>query len=69
MAETIQGKSYQNVLKIEVRPQVRSLTDAWGQTGEITQLHFAKGIGLIYAETIANSFMKLHWELSSYSIK
>ena len=69
VAETIQGKSYQNVLKIEVRPQVRSFTDAWGQTGEITQLHFAKGIGLIYAETIANSFTKLHWELSSYSIK
>lgn len=69
VGETIQGKSYQNVLIIQVRPQVRSLTDAWGETGEITDLYFAKGVGLIYAQTIANTFTKLHWELSSYLVK
>ena len=69
VGETVQGKSYQNVLVIEVRPQVRSLTDAWGETGEITDLYYAKGVGLIYALTISNSFTKLHWELTNYVVK
>ena len=69
VGETIQGKSYQNVLVIEVRPQVRSLMDAWGDTGEIIYLYYAKGVGLIYTKTIANSFIKSHWELNNYSIK
>ncbi|MEP7231415.1 MAG: hypothetical protein ABI691_14235 [Ginsengibacter sp.] len=68
VGETVQGKSYKNVVVIEVRPQVRSLTDAWGETGEITDLYYAKGIGLIYALTIANSFTKLHWEVSNYMV-
>lgn len=68
VSKTIQGKSYQSVIVIQVRPQVRSLTDAWGETGEITDLYFAKGVGLIYAYTIANSFIKLHWELSNYMV-
>ena len=68
VGETIQGKSYQNVIWIQVRPQVRSLTDVWSETGEITDLYYAKGIGLIYAYTIANSFIKLHWDMGSYMV-
>jgi len=69
ISETIERKSYKNVLIIQVRPQVRSLTDPWGETGEITDLHFAKGVGLINARKITNSFTTLHWELNSYLIK
>ncbi len=69
VGETVQGKSYQNVLVIEVRPQVRSLTDPWSDTGEVTVLYYAKGVGLIYSLTIVNTFTKSHWELNSYLVK
>ncbi|MEP7253935.1 MAG: hypothetical protein ABI683_16190, partial [Ginsengibacter sp.] len=68
VGKTIQGKSYQNVIVIQVRPQVRSLTDVWSETGEITDLYYAKGVGLIYAYYTNVGFIKLHWELGSYMV-
>jgi hypothetical protein len=47
---TINGKTFQHVYKIEMRPKVADLGASLKPTGEIHTSYYARGIGLIYRE-------------------
>ncbi len=45
---TINGKTFANVYKINMQPEIRSEYAGYGATGEFYTFYYAKGIGLIY---------------------
>jgi len=47
---TINGKNFQHVYKIEMRPEVADVGKPLQATGEIHTSYYARGIGLIYRE-------------------
>jgi hypothetical protein len=48
---TINGKTFQHVYKIEMRPEVADVGAPLKATGEIHTSYYARGIGLIYRES------------------
>ena len=46
---TVNGTAFINVHKIRMRPQIRSESGPWNGTGEVYDLYYAKGVGVIYA--------------------
>jgi hypothetical protein len=47
---TVNGKVFQHVYKVEMRPEVADIGKPLQQTGEIHTSYYARGIGLIYRE-------------------
>ncbi|QEC66814.1 hypothetical protein FRZ67_05665 [Panacibacter ginsenosidivorans] len=67
---TVNGKAFANVWIIEMRPQIRTLTDPWGDTNEIYTYYYAKGVGLIYYKAISNfGYRKAEMQISSWLVK
>lgn len=63
---TINGKTFSNVYKITMLPQIRSaITYPYSSTGEIRDFYFAKDIGLIYTKATNNSFTLLELQLKN----
>jgi hypothetical protein len=66
---TFNGKTFINVYKIEMRPTIRSATTyPYTGTGEISHLYYAKGIGLIYAESTALGFTVLEFQVRNWLV-
>ncbi|MES2329755.1 MAG: hypothetical protein V4539_09140 [Bacteroidota bacterium] len=60
-AATINGKTFGNVCKILIRPQIRSAVYyPYNTTGETIERWYAKGVGLIYSK-MTNNFSKFEW--------
>jgi hypothetical protein len=55
---SINGNAFANVLKIRMRPEIRSLSGPWGGTFEVYDLYYAKGVGLIYVKKTRNNFVE-----------
>lgn len=61
VAATINGKTFGNVCKIVIAPQIRSdVFYPFASTGERIELWYAKGVGLIYSKK-TNSFSTSEW--------
>jgi len=67
---TVNGKAFADVCIIEMRPQIRSLTDQWGYTNEVYTWYYAKGIGIIYFKAISNfNYRKAEMQISSWQVR
>jgi len=67
---TVNGKAFADVWIMEMRPQLRTLTDPWGYTNEIYTCYYAKGVGLIYYKAISNfGYRKAEMQISSWLVK
>ena len=64
----INGKVFANVYKIRMIPQIRSLTADYGNTGEVYDYYYAKGVGLIYAKKVTNGFRKFEQKLNNWFV-
>jgi hypothetical protein len=61
VAATVNGKTFGNVCKIVIAPQIRSdVFFPFNSTGERIELWYAKGIGLIYSKK-TNNFSTFEW--------
>jgi hypothetical protein len=61
VAATVNGKTFGNVCKIVISPQIRSdVFFPFNSTGERIELWYAKGIGLIYSKK-TNNFSTFEW--------
>jgi hypothetical protein len=52
----INGNAFTNIYKIVMQPQIRSLSDMFGYTGEIYNYYYAKGIGIVYFKRTRDGF-------------
>ena len=64
----INGKVFANVYKIRMIPQIRSLMADYGNTGEVYDYYYAKGVGLIYAKKVTNGFRKFEQKLNNWFV-
>jgi len=65
---TVNGKAFANVYKIRMIPQVRSLVADWGNTGEVYDYYYARGVGMIYAKKVQNGFRKFEYKLENWLV-
>ena len=56
-AVVINGNAFANVYKIIMKPQIKSLGNQYGYTGEIYTYYYAKGVGIIYARKSRDGFL------------
>jgi hypothetical protein len=67
---TINGKTFANVYKITMRPQIRSATTyPYNITGEKRELYYAKGVGLIYTKFTVQNFTQLEMQIRNWLVK
>jgi len=52
----INGNAFSNVYKIKMMPQIKSINNPYGYTGEVYTYYYAKGIGIIYFKGTRNAF-------------
>ena len=65
---TINGKVFANVYKIKMLPQIRSLLADYGNTGEVYDYYYARGVGLIYVKKVQNQFFKYELKLRRWLV-
>ncbi len=69
VAATVNGKTFANVCKIVIAPQIRSdVFYPFNSTGEKIELWYAKGVGLIYSKK-TNNFSTFEWFIRSWLVK
>ena len=66
---TLNGRTFTNVYKISMRPQIRSATTyPYNSTGELRLLYYAKDVGLIYTKATDQSFVLIEWQLKNWHV-
>lgn len=69
VAATVNGKTFGNVCKIVIAPQIRSdVFFPFNSTGERIELWYAKGVGLIYSKK-TNNFSTFEWFIRYWMVK
>lgn len=69
VAATVNGKTFGNVCKIVIAPQIRSeVYYPFNSTGERIELWYAKGVGLIYSKK-TNNFGYVEWLIRYWMVK
>lgn len=53
---TINGNAFSNVYKMEMRPQITSVSNPFADTGEIYTYYYAKGVGMVYFKRTRDGF-------------
>lgn len=66
---TINGKTFVNVYKIEMRPRLKAVGGIYGYTNEIYTLYYAKGIGLVYLKKLTNGFTQAEMQIRNWQVK
>lgn len=67
---TVNGKAFADVCIIEMRPEIRTLTDPWGYTNEVYTWYYARGVGLIYYKAISNfNYRKAEMQITDWQVK
>jgi len=65
----VNGKTFTNVYKINVVPQIRSaITYPYNDTGEKIEFYYAKDIGVIYVKSSRNGFNITEFQIKSYRV-
>jgi hypothetical protein len=68
VAATVNGKTFGNVCKIVIAPQIRSdVFFPFNSTGERFELWYAKGVGLIYSKK-TNNFSTFEWFIRNWLV-
>ncbi len=65
---SVNGKTFSNVYKILMRPHIKSVGGPYGDTFEFLDFYYAKGVGLIYAKKVQNSFFQYEENLRSWRV-
>jgi hypothetical protein len=64
----INGKAFSNVYKIIMKPQVRSLGGSYDPTDEQYNLYYAKGVGLIFDQKVAQGYSQSLFQIRNWLV-
>jgi hypothetical protein len=64
----INGKQFNQVYKIQMRPQIASVGGTYGDTGEVYDLYYANNIGLIYYRKKVNGITQTEWNIKRWTV-
>ena len=62
----VNGRVFNQVYEIRMRPQIASVGGSFGDTGEVYDLYYAAGVGLIYLREAVNGITTKEWQLRSW---
>jgi hypothetical protein len=65
---TINGNAFINVYKMVMKPQIASVSNPYGYTGEIYTYYYAKGVGIVYAKKTRDGFTLSELALRSWLV-
>lgn len=67
---TVNGKTFVNVYKIQLKPQIRSaITYPYSYTNETLDFWYAKGIGLIYYKRVKDSYSIYEKQIRNWTVR
>lgn len=64
----INGNAFANVYKIKMMPQIKSINNPYGSTGEIYTYYYAKGIGIIYLKETRDGFTLFELQIRNWLV-
>jgi len=64
----INGNAFSNVYKIKMMPQIKSINNPYGYTGEVYTYYYAKGIGIIYSKGTRNGFTIFELQIRNWLV-
>jgi hypothetical protein len=64
----INGNAFANVYKIKMMPQIKSINNPYGSTGEVYTYYYAKGIGLIYLKETRDGFTLFELQIRNWLV-
>jgi hypothetical protein len=64
----VNGRLFNQVYAIRMQPQIASVGGSFGNTGEVYDLYYAAGVGLIYLRLAVNGITNREWQLRSWVV-
>jgi len=64
----VNGRVFNQVYEIRMRPEIASVGGSFGSTGEVYDFYYAAGVGLIYMREAVNGITMKEWHLRSWVV-